>query len=80
MTCKGKAHVEWEEDNVVDDDKSIHYDELYMEDVQYLIGSGKDKIITVIVTSYGGFGMIYCFVFYAVSAIFQPCNGGWGMN
>ena len=44
LTCKGKAHVEWEEDNVVDDDKSIHYDELYMEDVQYLIGSGKIKL------------------------------------
>ncbi|XP_022310319.2 arrestin domain-containing protein 3-like [Crassostrea virginica] len=43
LTCKGKAHVEWEEDNVVDDDKSIHYDELYMEDVQYLIGSEYDK-------------------------------------
>lgn len=39
LKCKGKSHVKWEND----DDKTIHYDELYMEEKVYLIGSEDSK-------------------------------------
>ncbi|XP_048736252.2 arrestin domain-containing protein 3-like [Ostrea edulis] len=43
LKCKGKSHVKWEEDNIVDDDKYIHYDELYMKDKICLLGSEDSK-------------------------------------
>lgn len=40
MKCKGKTHVEWTDTDSKGHDKEIDVDEMQLEDVQYLIGSG----------------------------------------